>query len=295
MEPEALRLFQSLVERAGGRQRLLLVGEAREGEAPPRALLETFARDLFAEPELGREREQEQPVARRVRVCVGGGCRVGSGSGRPWLACPLLFVLFWASSLVQPRWRRERLRLREILRDVRSHLSSGRRFRGPAAPAPVTWPAVVGVVVMPPPGEPLPACHAAEPAAQAEADARLQLEALLAQVFRERRPAAQETLQAAAYSPGGAPGANEVRVAACRALKAALKLRADGAEAKEQRPPAFLQCLPWGRRSRRKNGHLGTDANNLNEDGLQDPEEGVALTNVAPNGNCQETCGGASN
>ncbi|KAJ6655498.1 hypothetical protein lerEdw1_005076 [Lerista edwardsae] len=282
--PEALREFRGLVERVGGRQRLLLVGEgARDGEPPQpaRALLETFARDLFAEGGKdgsgGAAREEEEEArpagARRVRVGSGGG-------ERRWRSCPLLFVLFRASSL---QGRRERRCLREILRDVRGHLPS-RRAAGPP-------PVLVGVVVL--------AASAAEPSpahcapARDEAlqdDARRLLEALLHQVFperrrqEERRPGLQDTLQAAAYVPGGARGAAEVRAAACRALRAALKLQADRADVKEMQLPAFLQCIPWGRRSPKRKGHLGKAANNSTEDCLQVAEEGVALTNMTLNG-----------
>ncbi|CAI5776095.1 Hypothetical predicted protein [Podarcis lilfordi] len=179
-----LREFQALVDRAGGRARLLLVGEAREGEPAPRALLETFARDLFAEPEPEPRKEPEaQPDP------PAGGAR---------------------------------------------------------------------------------------------------------KVFRRRRPAELDTLQAAPYSPGAGQGAAEARAAACRALRAALKLRADGAEAKKQRIPAFLQCIPWARRSRRKEGRSDAAPSSSSEDALQDPEEGVSLTNMEPNGNCEEACGVAA-
>ncbi|XP_028587763.2 uncharacterized protein C2orf72 homolog [Podarcis muralis] len=268
--PPHLREFQALVDRAGGRARLLLVGEAREGEPAPRALLETFARDLFAEPEPEPRKEPEaQPDppaggARKVRVRLGGRGSAARSS------CALLFVLFRQASLAPlppPRARRERLRLREILRDVRGRLPSAAR------------PGVVGVVVL--------------GGGEAEG-ARLQLDALLRQVFRRRRPAEQDTLQAASYSPGAGQGAAEARAAACRALRAALKLRADGAEAKKQRIPAFLQCIPWARRSRRKEGRSDAAPSSSSEDALQDPEEGVSLTNMEPNGNCEEACGVAA-
>nr|XP_028587763.1 uncharacterized protein C2orf72 homolog [Podarcis muralis] len=268
--PPHLREFQALVDRAGGRARLLLVGEAREGEPAPRALLETFARDLFAEPEPEPRKEPEaQPDppaggARKVRVRLGGRGSAARSS------CALLFVLFRQASLapLSPlRARRERLRLREILRDVRGRLSSAAR------------PGVVGVVVL--------------GGGEAEG-ARLQLDALLRQVFRRRRPAEHDTLQAASYSPGAGQGAAEARAAACRALRAALKLRADVAEAKKQRIPAFLQCIPWSRRSRRKEGRSDAASSSSSEDALQDPEEGVSLTNMEPNGNCEEACGVAA-
>ncbi|XP_063162353.1 uncharacterized protein C2orf72 homolog [Candoia aspera] len=269
MEPEALRAFRALVERVGGRQHLLLVGEARAGE------LETFARDLFAEPAKDEppaappqpqpqpQEEPAAPAARRARV---------RGGGRPWRGCPLLFALFRAGSLGQPR---ECRRLREILRDVRSQLPVG-----PLA-------AVVGVVLLPPPASPSERGGGGGAEAAAAEAARLRLEALLRRVFRERRhprPGLPDTLQAVAYRPGDAQTAAAAREAACRALRAALKLRA---ESQKQKLPAFLWCIPWGRRDE----HFHTDAKS-NEDALQDIEEAIALTNIAPNGNCEEASGG---
>ncbi|XP_060541196.1 uncharacterized protein C2orf72-like [Pantherophis guttatus] len=244
MEPEAPRDLRALLERAGGREPLRLAGEARPAE------LETFARDLFAEPP--PEEEPEAAAAAAAVAAKRRRARVRSGAGRPpWRGCALLFALFRAASLEQPR---EKRRLREILRDLRAQL--------PAAPPP----AVVGVVLLrqPPPRQP-------------EA-ARLQLEGLLRTVFRH--PGLPETLQAVAYRPGDG---REAREAACRALRAALKLRADGAEPPKQKLPAFLSCIPWGRRSE----DFHTDAK-LNEDAVQDLEGAMALTNITPNGKCEE-------
>ncbi|KAF7236971.1 hypothetical protein EYD10_16312, partial [Varanus komodoensis] len=120
----------------------------------------------------------------------------------------------------------------------------------------------------------------------------LRLEALLRRVFRARRPGHLDTLQAAIYRPGGAGGAAEVRGAACRALRAALKLRADEAETKKKRLPGFLRCLWWGRRRQRK-GRLGAAAKKHQEGVLRELNEGVALTNVTPNGNCEDGGGRA--
>uniref|UniRef100_A0A8C3HVJ6 C2orf72-like C-terminal domain-containing protein n=1 Tax=Chrysemys picta bellii TaxID=8478 RepID=A0A8C3HVJ6_CHRPI len=127
----------------------------------------------------------------QVRVCLGPG-----GAGRE-IRSPLIFLLCRAGSL-QPR--RARARLREIARDLRSRLP-----RGPPA-------ALVGVIVQPGPGE--------------EEEAAALLEALLGEVFQEHRAGLQDTVQAAAYSPGRLDGTLEVRRAACRALRAALQHRA---------------------------------------------------------------------
>ncbi|XP_039225874.1 uncharacterized protein C2orf72 homolog [Crotalus tigris] len=267
MDPEAPRELRALLARAGGRQPLLLAGEARPAE------LETFARDLLAEapPPPEPPESPEAPGWQQRRARVRGG-----GDGLPsWRGCALLLALFRAASLEPPRWARERRRLREILRDLRAQL--------PSAPPP----AVVGVVLLLPPA----AEEAAEGVSEEEEEAaRLQLEALLRRVFREGRRRLQpaglpDTLQAVTYRPGDAQAARE---AACRALRAALKLRADGSESPRPKlPAAFSWCLPWGRR----NEDLHTCAK-LHEDALQDLEGAIALTNIAPNGKCEEASEG---
>ncbi|XP_030431493.1 uncharacterized protein C2orf72 homolog [Gopherus evgoodei] len=193
---------------------------------------------------------------RQVRVCIGPG-----GAGRE-IRSPLIFLLCRAGSL-QPR--RARARLREIARDLRSRLP-----RGPP-------PALVGVIVQPGPGE--------------EAAAAALLETLLCEVFQGQRAGRQDTVQAAAYSPGRPDGTLEVRRAACRALRAALQHRAGGEEREKRRFPSLLRCVPWGRRSRRR-GRSANAANNLHEGGLQDSKEGVALTGMSLNGNCEEASRG---
>uniref|UniRef100_A0A8C4YKX1 Chromosome 2 open reading frame 72 n=1 Tax=Gopherus evgoodei TaxID=1825980 RepID=A0A8C4YKX1_9SAUR len=200
---QALQEFQALVELVGGKPEVLLVGEVLEvGET--RALLGTFAQELFGEqpgPAAGSERQPGDQAAGgretggqpgdQVRVCIGPG-----GAGRE-IRSPLIFLLCRAGSL-QPR--RARARLREIARDLRSRLP-----RGPP-------PALVGVIVQPGPGE--------------EAAAAALLETLLCEVFQGQRAGRQDTVQAAAYSPGRPDGTLEVRRAACRALRAALQHRA---------------------------------------------------------------------
>ncbi|XP_032080888.1 uncharacterized protein C2orf72 homolog isoform X2 [Thamnophis elegans] len=250
MEPEPLRDLRALLAWAGGRQPLRLAGEARPAE------LETFARDLFAEPPPPEDQSQEAAAAGRRGT---RRARVRSGAGRaPWRGCALLFALLRAASLEQPR---EKRRLREILRDLRAQL--------PDAPTP----AVVGVVLLRAEPEPEEAAAAAEAA-------RLQLEGLLRGVFRQRRrkePGLPDTVQAVAYRPGDGGAARE---AACRALRAALKLRADGAgDPPRQKLPAFLSCIPWGRRN---------EDFHMDEDAIQDLEGAMALTNIAPNGKCEE-------
>ncbi|KAM9127086.1 uncharacterized protein C2orf72 homolog isoform 2-T2 [Pangshura tecta] len=223
----ALREFQALVELAGGKPEVLLVGEVLEaGET--RALLGAFAQELFGERPGPAAGGGAAPPPPQVRVCLGPG-----GAGRE-IRSRLLFLLCRAGSL-QPR--RARARLREIARDLRSRLP-----RAPPA-------ALVGVIVQPGPGE--------------EAAAAL-LEALLCEVFQGQRPGRQGTVQAAAYSPGRPEGPREVRRAACRALRAALQHRAGGEEREKRRFPSLLRCVPWGRRSQRR-GRSANAANSLHE------------------------------
>lgn len=61
-------------------------------------------------------------------------------------------------------------------------------------------------------------------------------------------------------------------------------------ERERWRLPAFLQCISWSRRSRRK-GHASKAANSVHEDDLQDPQE-MALTSLSPNGNYEDAAGG---
>ncbi|XP_043348485.1 uncharacterized protein C2orf72 homolog isoform X2 [Dermochelys coriacea] len=231
---QALQELQALVELIGGKREVLLVGEVQEG-GETRALLGAFAQELFGEqpgPAAGSGEPPRGKPAPQVRVCLGPG----GAAGRE-IRSPLIFLLCWAGSL-QPR--RARARLREIARDLRSRLP-----RGPPA-------ALVGVIVPPGPGQ--------------EAAQQL-LETLLREVFqggRRRGAGLQDTVQAAAYSPGRLGGTLEVRRAACRALRAALQHRAGGEEREKRRFPSLLQCVPWGRRSQRR-GHSAKAANNLHE------------------------------
>nr|XP_042699856.1 uncharacterized protein C2orf72 homolog isoform X2 [Chrysemys picta bellii] len=288
---QALQEFQTLVELVGGKPEVLLVGEVLEG-GETRALLGAFAQELFGEQPGGPAGSEGTPGERpgdqagsegtpgerpgdqagsegkpgerpggpvgsagkpppQVRVCLGPG-----GAGRE-IRSPLIFLLCRAGSL-QPR--RARARLREIARDLRSRLP-----RGPPA-------ALVGVIVQPGPGE--------------EEEAAALLEALLGEVFQEHRAGLQDTVQAAAYSPGRLDGTLEVRRAACRALRAALQHRAGGEEREKRRFPSLLRCVPWGRRSRRR-GRSANAANNLHEafpdlSSLRNGRSGEALEPESP-------------
>ncbi|KAL8188239.1 UNVERIFIED_CONTAM: hypothetical protein K2H54_064080 [Gekko kuhli] len=192
MEPgaseAAAAALGALAARAGGRERLVLVAERGAGEAPPRALLEGFARDLFAEP---------RPPDGAAAGVAEKGRRRARGGGRGWAWCPLAFVLLRGAASGGRA-------VRELVRDV----------RGQVAP----WAALVAVLVVLRAGE-----EAELEAARLRVEALLRRACA-----RRRRPALQqEALQAALYRPGSPHGAAPVRAAALRALRAALQLRAD--------------------------------------------------------------------
>lgn len=178
--------FQALVEAAGGRGQVLLVGELWEREQS-RALLRDFARAVFP---------PEQAAGKRGSA--GAGTPEAGPPGAQWapgtagaraIRSPLVFVLCRASSLTA---REPRRRLREMLRDVR-----GRRRAGAA---------LVGVLVA-----------EAGPEDTVAPGLRL-LEALLRTVFGRQ---AGGPVQAAAYCPGHPASSVAVQAAACRALQAA--------------------------------------------------------------------------
>ncbi|XP_061308223.1 uncharacterized protein C2orf72 homolog isoform X1 [Pezoporus flaviventris] len=239
MAAEELQELRALVELAGGRRAVLLVAEVAEG-APAAATLTAFARDL-----LGEEAPPGQGCQSRRRVVC----------GRRALGARLLLVLCRGGAA---RGQGARVRLREVVRDVRGRL--------PPEPPP----AVVGVL--------LP-CGEAEDAAVLDATLR-------------RHFPAPGTVQAARYSPGSPSDLRDCRAAACRALRAALQHPSEEVKDRERwRLPSFLRCVSWSRRSWRKD-HNAKAANNIHEDDLQDPEEEVALTSLSPNGNYEEAAGG---
>ncbi|XP_006866798.1 PREDICTED: uncharacterized protein C2orf72 homolog [Chrysochloris asiatica] len=245
--------FQALVEAAGGRGQVLLVGELWERE-PSRAQLQDFARALFPpEP---------------VRAKTGGAADAGPGAGcrapgtpstpRPLtraISSPLVFVLCRAASLAA---RGRRRRLREMLRDVR-----GRRPVGAA---------LVAVLVTEAGPE-----DAVAPALQL-------LEALLHVVFGSQ---AGGPVQAVTYNPGRPASSLAVQAAACRALQAAGPWRPG--EGAWERPglPGLLACFSWGPWSRRKSGTEASSSDPA-QDLFQDPEEELVLTSLVPNGDCED-------
>uniref|UniRef100_A0A8C5XKR2 Chromosome 2 open reading frame 72 n=1 Tax=Microcebus murinus TaxID=30608 RepID=A0A8C5XKR2_MICMU len=104
--------FQALVEAAGGRGQVLLVGELWEREQS-RALLRDFARAVFP----------PEPAAAKP----GGAAAEAARGRRRRHPSPLVFVLCRASSLAA---REPRRRLREMLRDVRGRRRAGAALVG---------------------------------------------------------------------------------------------------------------------------------------------------------------------
>ncbi|XP_055146921.1 uncharacterized protein C2orf72 homolog [Symphalangus syndactylus] len=246
--------FQALVEAAGGRGQVLLVGELWEREQS-RALLRDFARAVFPpEPGAGKPggaaAEGSGPGAAR-----GAQRAAGAAAAARAISSPLVFVLCRASSLAA---REPRRRLREMLRDVR-----GRRRAGAA---------LVGVLVA-----------EAGPEDAVAPGLRL-LEALLRAVFGRQ---AGGPVQAAAYCPGLPASCLAVQAAACRALQAAGA--GQPVEGAWERPglPGLLACFSWGPWSQRKNQDVAACRSPAQED-FQEPEEELALTAIFPNGDCED-------
>lgn len=179
-------LFQALVEAAGGRGQVLLVGELWEREQS-RALLRDFARAVFPpEPAPGKPGCAEaESAATEAATDPHGAPRAKAERA---IRSPLVFVLCRAGSLTS---REPRRRLREMLRDVRD-----RRREGAA---------LVGVLV-------------ADAGAEESSPGLQLLETLLRTVFGSQ---VGGPVQAAIFRPGCPASSLAVQEAACRALQAA--------------------------------------------------------------------------
>ncbi|XP_059559485.1 uncharacterized protein C2orf72 homolog isoform X1 [Myotis daubentonii] len=245
--------FEALVEAAGGRGQVLLVGELWEREQS-RALLRDFARAVFP-PEPGARKPGEAVAEGAAPGTPGARWVPGTARARA-IHSPLVFVLCRASSLAA---REPRRRLREMLRDVRD-----RRVAGAA---------LVGVLVA-----------EAGPEDAVAPMLRL-LEALLRTVFGRQ---AGGPVQAAAYCPGHPASSLAVQTAASRALQAAAPARP--AEGAWERPglPALLACFSWGPWSRGKNPFATTSPSGPAQGNFREPEEELALTVILPNGDCED-------
>lgn len=190
--------FQELVEAAGGRGQVLLVGELWEREQS-RALLRDFSRALFPpepepDPASGNSGKPGKPghdteAESAATAAAIGPHRVPGAKAARSIRSPLVFVLCRSSSLAA---RDPRRLLREMLRDVR-----GRRPEGAA---------LVGVLM-------------ADAGAEDAVVSGLQLlETLLRSVFGRQ---VGGPVQAAAFHPGSPASSLAVQEAACRALQAA--------------------------------------------------------------------------
>ncbi|XP_066201716.1 uncharacterized protein C2orf72 homolog isoform X2 [Saccopteryx leptura] len=209
--------FRALVEAAGGRGQVLLVGELWEREQS-RALLRDFARALFPpEPAAGKP---GAAGAEGAETRAPGARWAPGPAGARAIRSPLVLALCRAESLAA---REPRRRLREMLRDVRDRRVSGA--------------ALVGVLVT-----------EAAPEDAVAPELRL-LETLLRTVFGRQ---AGGPVQAAVYCPGHPASSLAVQTAASRALQAARAARP--AEGAWERPslPALLACFSWGPWSRGK-------------------------------------------
>lgn len=202
--------FQALVEAAGGRGQVLLVGELWEREQS-RGLLWDFARAVFP-PEQAAGKSGDA-VAEGARLGA-QGTRWALGTARTRaIHSPLVFVLCRASSLAA---REPRRRLREMLRDVRDRRAAGA--------------ALVGVLVA-----------EAGPEDAVAPMLRL-LEALLRTVFGRH---AGGPVQAAAYCPGHPASSLAVKAAASRALQAAGPARpGEGVQGPGERGRAVAGVTP---------------------------------------------------
>ncbi|XP_051010192.1 uncharacterized protein C2orf72 homolog isoform X2 [Acomys russatus] len=241
--------FQALVEAAGGRGQVLLVGELWDREQS-RTLLRDFASTVFPpEPAPGKSSYAE--AENKGTAAATAPHRAPGAKATRAIRSQLVFVLCRATSLAA---REPRRRLREMLRDVR-----GRRREGAA---------LVGVLVTDSGAE-----DAATPGLQL-------LETLLRTVFGRQ---VGGPVQTAAFHPGCPASSLAVQEAACRALQAAGPGRPEGAWER----PGLLTCFSWGPRSQKKNRDV-TFSQGPAQEHLQVSEEKLALTAIFPNGDCEE-------
>ncbi|KAG8581701.1 hypothetical protein GDO81_007765 [Engystomops pustulosus] len=241
--------FREVLERYGGAQQVLLVGELWE-RAESRALLENFLRELFPAELLsgGDLFKNKAPPPHGAtepdRPCKGENPASDRPTNRT-IRFGLVFFLCRPQSLTLPASQRQ---LREILRDIRKRLPAGG--------------AVVGVVMLPADkvnGEESPVCAVSA------------LLSLLRSVFPENSKGGRcSEVRAAALLPGHEESRRDVQRAACEALTAA-------DEQRRNKPNVKSRCFAW-RRWRQED--------TVQKEHL---EEGTALTVLNyPNGDCSE-------
>ncbi|XP_073531383.1 uncharacterized protein C2orf72 homolog [Phyllobates terribilis] len=244
--------FREVLERFGGPQQVLLVGELWD-RAESRALLGRFLQELFPAElvnggDIFKDNEASQPETRKHDAED-----AGAGRERPPHTAPnrtirfgLVFFLCRPESLVLPASLRQ---MREILRDIRKRLPAGG--------------AVVGVIMQP------QEATTQEPPVQSAVSALL---SLLRSVFPPKSNGARcSEVRAAALIPGCEESRRDVQMAACEALTAA-------DEQRMEKPNMKSRCFSW-RRWRQEDA---VQKENLHE--------GTALTVFSyPNGDCAET------
>ncbi|XP_072496602.1 uncharacterized protein C2orf72 homolog isoform X2 [Notamacropus eugenii] len=310
-------LLQGLLEGAGGRGRVLLVAELWEREQS-RSLMRDFARHVFPEPreeeeEGGEEAEEEEKEEAREAGSKPRGpqeAEAGEASGKPGgpqeaeageasgktgdpqeaeaarvpghgpperaICSPLVFVLCREASLRAPE---PRLRLREILRDVRSRRRQRPRWRPGWRPPPSGHAgncgggggaALVGVLVEEPGGG-----RGEDQGAEegSEAEAMHLLEALLRSVFGRD---VGGPVQATSYCPVRPGSAVDVQSAACRALRAAAGQWPPERMRERLGFQRLLRCFPWSSWNRRKD-RANSTTNSPAEGGENTYREVVAM------------------
>ncbi|XP_056421546.1 uncharacterized protein C2orf72 homolog [Hyla sarda] len=249
--------FRAVLDRIGGPQRVLLVGELWE-RAESRALLENFLRELFpAELLNGGDIFKEKGPSPQEAPKHNTNCTEEKpGPGRPQSRTTrfgLVFFLCRPESLALPPSQRQ---MREILRDIRKRLPAGG--------------VVVGVVMLPCEKVNGPEAITEETPVCAESAVSTLL-ALLRSVFPlNNKDGRCSEVRAAALTPGDEDSRRDVQRTASEALTAA-------DEQRRQKPNMKSGCFSWRRWKQ--------------EDAAQKEhmDEGTALTVLShPNGDCAE-------
>lgn len=249
--------FREVLDRYGGPQQVLLVGELWD-RAESRAMLVSFLQELFpAELVNGGNIINDNGVPKHDTHCKGAAREkpvTEHTAQNRTTRFGLVFFLCRPESLVLPTSQRQ---LREILRDIRKRLPAGG--------------AVVGVIMQPgnkvngqePITEEKPVC--AESAVSS-------LLSLLRSVFPlDSRSGRCAEVRAAALIPGHEESRREIQIAACEALTAADELQ-------RQKPNVKSRCFSWRRWRQEDSAHK------------EQLGEGTALTVLSyPNGDCAET------
>lgn len=251
--------FREVLDRFGGPQQVLLVGELWD-RAESRAMLVSFLQELFpAELLNGGDIINDNGAPKHDSHCKAAAREKPASEPPPHTAhnrttrFGLVFFLCRLESLVLPASQRQ---LREILRDIRKRLPAGG--------------AVVGVIMQA--GNKV---NGQEPTTEEKPlsaeSAVSSLLSLLRSVFPlDNRGGRCCEVRAAALIPGHEESRREIQIAACEALTAADELM-------RQKPNMKSRCFSW-RRWRQEDAahkeHLG---------------EGTALTVLSyPNGDCAE-------